>query len=113
MGWIMRIRTIGLVLLLLFATTAGTQAPRLFTRPTLPPEAMLDRLNLTLAWHTRVPVEDLHDGLFSLQLLPGKGGFQFLVQTRQGVVIALDAETGDLLWQTQVGPRYWHGEPAA
>ena len=34
--------------------TATTQGPRLYTRPALPSPDALDRLKLTLAWHTRV-----------------------------------------------------------
>jgi len=109
----MKMRLSGVVILLLIVTAAATQGPRLYTHPALPPAEMLDRLNLTLAWHTRVAVDGQRDGLFSLQLLPAEGRFQFIVQTRQGAVVALDAETGDLLWQTQVGPPYWPAQPVA
>jgi outer membrane protein assembly factor BamB len=100
-------------MLLLLVTVAATQGTRLFTRPPLPPENMLERLDLTLAWHTRVTMEGPRDGIRSLQLAPGKKGLQFIVQTRRGSVAALDAETGDLLWQTEVGVPYWVGQPVA
>jgi outer membrane protein assembly factor BamB len=109
----MKWRIGGVLLLLLFVTVAATQGPRLFTRPALPPDAMLERLNLTMAWHTRLPMNGQRDGLSTLQFIPTKTGFQLIVQTRQGAVAALDAETGDLLWQTQVGVPYWVGQPVA
>src|SRR5690348_16796546 len=98
----MRARLVAVVMLLLLVTVAATQGTRLFTRPALPPENMLQRLDLTLAWHTRVTMEGQRDGIRTLQLAPGKKGLQFIVQTRRGGVAALDAETGDLLWQTEV-----------
>jgi len=98
---------------MLVVAAAAAQGSRLYTRPALPPAEMLERLNLTLAWHSRVAVDGLRDGLFSLQLVPGKNSFQFIVQTRQGAIVAVDAETGDLLWQTQVGQPYWSGQPVA
>jgi hypothetical protein len=109
----MKKRLVGVILLLLTLTTAAGQSTRLYTCPALPREEMLERLNLTLAWHTRLPMDGLRDGLVSLQLLPTKTSFLFIVQTRRGAVVALDAETGDLLWQTQVGLPYWPGQPVA
>jgi outer membrane protein assembly factor BamB len=109
----MKMRLGGVVLVLLAITTAAGQSSRLYTRPELPSEEMLERLNLTLAWHTRLAMDGLRDGLVSLQLVPTKTSFQFIVQTRRGAVVALDAETGDLLWQTQVGQPYWPGQPVA
>ncbi len=109
----MKWRLGGVLIFLLFVTVAATQGPRLFTRPALPSEAVLERLNLTMAWHTRVPMNGQRDGLASLQLIPAKSGFQFIAQTRYGAVVALDPETGDLLWQAQVGVPYWPGQPVA
>jgi outer membrane protein assembly factor BamB len=103
----------GVVVVLLTVTIATTQAPRLYTLPSLPSPEVLDRLSLTLAWHNRLLTDGPEDGLFSLQLLPAKGHYQIIVQSRKGTVFALDAETGDLLWQTQVGPPYWLAQPAA
>jgi outer membrane protein assembly factor BamB len=103
----------GVVAVLLSVTAAATQGPRLYTQPELPPRDVLDRLSLTLAWQNRLLTASREDGLFSLQLLPAKGNYQFIVQTRKGTVFALDAETGDLLWQTQVGPAFWIAQPVA
>jgi outer membrane protein assembly factor BamB len=105
----------GVVVLLLAVVPAVTQIqiPRLFTRPTLPPADILDRLNLTMAWHSRVMTDGQQDGLFSLQLLPGEGSPQFVVQTLKGLVVMMDGETGDVLWQRQVAPPYWMAQPVA
>jgi outer membrane protein assembly factor BamB len=102
-----------LILLPLTVVTATSQIPRLYTRPVPPSRDVLDRLKLTLAWHTRVFCDGPHDGLFSVQLLPGKGDYQLIVQTRKGMVVVLDGETGDLLWQTQVGLPYSSKQPVA
>jgi outer membrane protein assembly factor BamB len=100
-------------MLVLVVATATSQRPRLFTRPTPPPRDVLERLNLKLAWQTRVLTDGGRDGLASIQLLPARGGHQIIVQTRQGFVVALDAETGDLQWQTLVGMPYQPSLPVA
>src|SRR5262249_28964536 len=71
-------------------TVAGQGRSQLYTQPAVPPEEALHRLNLKLAWQVHVPTEGRRDGLFSVQVLEK----QVLVQTRGGVVIALDAATG-------------------
>jgi outer membrane protein assembly factor BamB len=97
---------LGLVLTPLFAQRAIHR----ITYPRLPSREALDRLSLTLAWATKLRVAGERDGLFSVQVLPGKDGTQLLVQTRAGVVSLLDGETGDVLWSTPVGPPYWEGQ---
>jgi outer membrane protein assembly factor BamB len=80
---------------------------RVYTTPRgLSPEA-LNRLNLALAWRARVPTEGSCDGLLSVQLVPGvqATGYQVLVQTLRGFVVALDPETGVAQWRTFVGGR--------
>src|SRR5262249_46294618 len=102
------------VLLLLVLTVAPaapqSTSPRVFTSPLLPPRQALDRLNLKLAWHARLPVDSRRDGLISVQVLPRKKGDprrdQVLVQTAHGTVVALDADRGDTLWRHTVGDPY-------
>lgn len=89
----------------------GQPAYRIFTRPGLPPRDVLERLNMTIAWHARIPTDGMRDGLFSLQLVPTRGAPQLAVQTLSGMVSLLDAETGDALWRTQPGIPYWPSQP--
>jgi hypothetical protein len=103
--------------LALTAATAWTQSEpdriRVQTNPKVPPRAILDRLNMTLAWSIRLKTEGHKDGLFSVQTIPGPGKQQLIVQTLRGDVIALDAETGDPLWVTPVGTPYELARPVA
>jgi outer membrane protein assembly factor BamB len=97
------------------AATAASQATpvRVYTTPRLPPQEVLDRLSLTLAWSTRLPTNGSEDGLFSVQLLGREDREEILVQSRAGVVFLLDAATGDVLWHNPVGRPYQLMFPAA
>src|SRR5262245_59968224 len=96
-----------IVLAALAVAPAVTQPPvRIWTTPTPPTREVLDRLNLTLAWRVKLPTEGRRDGFASIQLVPGKGNNQIFVQTLRGLVLCLDAETGDTLWSTPVGLPY-------
>jgi outer membrane protein assembly factor BamB len=55
----------------------------------------------------------MQDGLASVQLFEGPKHALMIVQTRQGAVLAVNADTGDLLWRTQVGQPYWISMPVA
>jgi outer membrane protein assembly factor BamB len=101
-------------LLVLLATFAAVhaQAPyKIYTSPKLPARDALERMNLTLAWNTRVTVDGQRDGIASVQLIPGKSS-QLVVQTLKGAVFLYDANTGDLIWKTAVGVPYWTSQPA-
>jgi outer membrane protein assembly factor BamB len=100
---------------LLAATTALSQEGtiRIHTKPVLPSLETLDRLNLKMAWKLKLPMDGLRDGFYSLQLFPGKDFTLMLAQTYQGAVVAINAETGDVLWRTLVGRAYQIAQPAA
>src|SRR5688572_24377450 len=104
---------LGAVVLLGVVVTGLHSQPalRVVTNPKIPPRDVLERLNLSLAWKTKLPTGGLRDGLFTLQLIPGKKRTELVVQTIFGAVFLLDAETGDLLWRTTVGIPGWNGEP--
>jgi outer membrane protein assembly factor BamB len=109
---------LGLTILIVPAITlAQPEAIRVYTTPAAPSRDALYRLNLTQAWKTRVPTQGRRDGLFSVQIIPGKDALQdnpqLVVQTLSGAVILLDAETGDTLWRTSVGVPYWTPQPVA
>src|SRR5262249_5056002 len=94
------------------ANFASAQIPRyaILTRPDPPPRETLDRLNLTMAWRNFVPIDGERDGLASVQVL----GREVLVQTRSGLIILLDAETGETRWRSRAGRPYrLVGAPAA
>jgi outer membrane protein assembly factor BamB len=74
----------------------------IYTRPTLPPREALDRLNLKVGWKLYLPVEGKRDGIFSVQVLEK----DLFVQTRGGVLLVVNPETGDVKWRTRVGMVY-------
>jgi outer membrane protein assembly factor BamB len=55
-----------------------------------------------LGWQTYLPTDGRRDSIFSIQ----NAGDLLLVQTRSGVVLALDPETGQARWQVRVGRPY-------
>jgi outer membrane protein assembly factor BamB len=94
----------GALAALFLAAAAGTaQDPsRLHTHPTVPSDDALQRLNLKLAWRTYVSVDGSRDAIYSIQ----NAGDILLVQTRSGLVCAVEAETGRVRWQARVGRPY-------
>jgi outer membrane protein assembly factor BamB len=104
-----------LVLAAVLAPAYPQTGVRVYTVPRgLSPEA-LNRLNLTQAWRTRVPTEGSCDGILSVQMAPGvkATGYQVLVQTLRGFVVALDPETGVSQWRAFVGRPFELGRPLA
>jgi outer membrane protein assembly factor BamB len=101
--------------LVFLGITAGHgQAPyKIHTCPKLPMRESLERMNLLVAWNTRVSVDGNRDGIYSVQLIPGPPN-QLVVQTYKGGVFLYDADNGDLIWKNpQVGVAYWDPLPAA
>jgi outer membrane protein assembly factor BamB len=100
---------IGLVGVLLTVAVVRAQGPgRLYTNPPLPTLETLDRLNLKMAWRTYLPMEGRQDSIFSVQI-PDRlqpPAALLLVQTRGGVIMALETATGATLWRTRVGTPY-------
>jgi outer membrane protein assembly factor BamB len=94
----------------LTATTAFAQHyPDIYTRPTVPPREALDRLDLVLGWRTFVPMDGQKDGIAAIQL----AGKDMFVQTRSGLVVSLDAETGATRWSVRPGNPYRSVLPVA
>jgi outer membrane protein assembly factor BamB len=106
-------KTLGVatVLLIGWAAAQGQTPYKIHTCPKLPARDALERMNLTLAWKTRVTVDGNRDGIASLQLIPGTPS-QVIVQTFKGAVFLFDADHGDLIWKTTVGVPYWTPQPA-
>jgi outer membrane protein assembly factor BamB len=96
-------RAAALALTLTGLTVAGGQTPtRVLTNPSAPPQEVLDRLDLEPAWRTLLPVDGLRDGIGVVQQAPG----QIFVRLRSGILCALDATTGALMWTERVGEPY-------
>lgn len=93
---------------MLAAAALPAQDPcRLFTRPQLPDEAALDRLNLQQCWRTYLPMDGRRDGIFSIQLNDGS----IFVQSLSGLLTCLDAATGVTRWQARLGRPYEVTQP--
>jgi outer membrane protein assembly factor BamB len=75
---------------------------KLYTQPVPPPQELLDRLNLKMAYRIYVPMDGRQDGLTTVQF----SGRDLLVQTRSGMVALIDAETGATSWRQRVGRSY-------
>jgi outer membrane protein assembly factor BamB len=91
-----------LALTIIATVSVALADTRVYTRPTVPTADALKRLNLQLGWRTYLPVDGGRDGVATLQVF----GPQVLVQLRSGVVIALDAESGQTMWRQRVGNPY-------
>ncbi len=99
--------------LLIGSWCAFAQPPyKVYTSPKLPVRDALERMNLQVAWNTRVTVDGNRDGILSVQLLPGATN-QLVVQTYKGAIFLYDADTGDLIWKTRAGEAFWSAQPAA
>jgi outer membrane protein assembly factor BamB len=88
----------------LAAGLAGAQPLRssIYSRPSPPPREVLDRLNLKMAWRIFVPVSESRDGIATVQIDRN----DMFVQTRAGLVLRIDAETGVTHWRARVGNPY-------
>jgi outer membrane protein assembly factor BamB len=92
--------------------TAQQAGIKTITHPALPSREALDRMNLSLAWSARLPVQGQRDGFLSVQVFPAKPHPQVLVQTFAGVATLFDGETGDQLWSIRIGEPYATAQPA-
>lgn len=103
---------------LLSTLSAQEHREDLFTRPTVPQKEVLDRLHLTLEWQKRIPMLSKKDGIFSCQtawIFSPDNKFKqldLIIQTRSGLVLSMNADTGRLRWQTRVGNLYQVTQPA-
>jgi outer membrane protein assembly factor BamB len=89
-------------LVLLASTATAPSSAQVYTQPSLPDPEALQALNLKLGWQTYIPMDGRRDSLFSIQ----HAGDSLLIQTRSGLVCAVDAETGQIRWQARLGRPY-------
>ncbi|MBX9583282.1 MAG: PQQ-binding-like beta-propeller repeat protein [Gemmataceae bacterium] len=92
-------------LLLALAGTGPAQNAATYTTPIPPDAAALDRLNLRTEWATYLPVDGRRDSIQLVQTFDD----QLFVQTRDGLLIAVDARTGRVQWTAALG----NGEPTS
>jgi outer membrane protein assembly factor BamB len=104
-----RFAWVSLPIVLATAVLWADDRTKLYSDPEPPPREVLDRLNLKQEWRTYVPMDGRKDGFVSIQLADG----QMFVQTRSGMVAALDAETGRMYWHTTFGKTYQASFPLA
>lgn len=81
---------------LLLGLAAGPALAQSTARAATPEAAVLDRLGLKADWSTFVPVLHRQDGVARVQAVDAA---QVYVQTKGGLLVALDAGTGRELWK--------------
>jgi len=95
--WSRLAAVVGLVLTL--ATFAGAQSPRTYSRALPPDASTLSRLNLRTEWSIYLPVDGSRDAIQLIQTFDD----QLFVQTRNGLLMVIDARTGQLQWSAALG----------
>jgi outer membrane protein assembly factor BamB len=87
----------------IIAASVSAQDPaKLYSQPAVPDQDALQRLNLKLEWRAFIPMDGRRDSVFSMQ----SAGDLILVQTRSGLICAIEPETGRFRWQKRVGQAY-------
>ncbi len=105
----MRPLSAGLVLLLASAVLAQVPLTSVYSTPDVPSEEVLRRLNLKKGWARYVPMAGRRDGFLTIQV----AGKDLLAQTRSGLIVRMDAETGRIYWRQRVGRPYKGGHGVA
>jgi outer membrane protein assembly factor BamB len=75
-----------------------------------PSREALDRLNLAVEWAVFLPIDGQRDSIQSVQPVDGH---QMFVQTRSGLLLAVDARTGERQWSFAFPNRYAGVYPVA
>lgn len=95
-------RTAAAAVLALTAVTVVTAQPHETYSRALPPDrAVLDRLNLKTEWALNIPVTGRRDTIALVQTIDD----QLFVQTRTGMLLAIDVRTGRVQWAAALGSR--------
>jgi hypothetical protein len=88
--------------LALSAVALGTaQTPETYSRALPPDKGVLDRLNLRTEWVLNLPVATRRDTIALVQTIDD----QLFVQTRTGMLVAIDVRTGQVQWSAALGNR--------
>lgn len=95
--WFRSAAILGLVFALARVGTAD--APKVYSRALPPDRASLDRLNLKQEWSLYLPMASQRDSIEMIQTIDD----QLFVQTRTGMLTAIDARTGKIQWSASLG----------
>ena len=95
---------------LLAVGPAAAQPPKTYSNPLPPDRAALDRLHLRTEWVAALPLEGRHDAVAHVQVVDED---QVFVQTRSGVLAAIDARTGSKQWSVKYPAGYVNVYPVA
>src|ERR1700735_1340800 len=88
--------------LLFLCFPVQAQQNKLVRSQAFPPSIKdLDRLNMTMAWRTYMPMMSQTDGIATLQFFDK----QVFVQTRSNILIVLKASTGEEEWRMEMPKR--------
>lgn len=91
--------TAALAVLAAAVALAGAQPGGSYSKAVPPDKTALDRLNLRTEWTQFLPVEGNRDALTQVQTIDD----QVFVQTRAGLLVAIDANTGRIQWAARLG----------
>lgn len=95
-----------LTVLLPLALAGPAVAQQTYSRAVTPDKVALDRLNLKADWSTFVPVQHRKDGITRVQPVDEN---QIFVQTKGGLLVALEASTGKEQWKYKFPVGYSDG----
>lgn len=95
---------------LAFTGAAIAQQSSVYSTAVPPDRAALDRLNLRNEWTAQLPLDGRHDAVGPVQIVDGE---QIFVQTRSGLLLALDANTGAAKWNYRFPAGYVSMYPVA
>ncbi len=119
----MSLRTSALFVLLLCSQALAQRDPGVYTRPSVPSNRDLDRLNLKIGWAISLPINSFKDGIATFQIfrqphVPTSDEFfdaekkklpllpryepyekEIFVQTKSNILIALRESNGEEIWR--------------
>lgn len=86
-------------LILGLGSLVSAQTAGVYSRAMPPDAAAIQRLNLRTEWTLYLPVDNKRDPIATVQTIDD----QLFVQTKTGLLIAIDAKTGQLQWSAMLG----------
>jgi outer membrane protein assembly factor BamB len=84
---------------LVIALPAFAQVSSVYSQAVPPDKAIIERLNLKSEWTVNLPIDGRRDIISLIQTLDD----QLFVQTRTGLVVAIDTLTGRIQWSVRLG----------
>lgn len=88
-----------LVLCLSLAVLASAQVGSSTSRALPPEKSLIERLNLKSEWAINLPIDGRKDSITLAQTIDD----QLFIQTRRGLLVAIDMLTGRVQWSAQLG----------